>query len=228
MIPNIARLSLAQVPSATQKTLQNLREIEGTHGPLCCFASSKFTQCKLIGLFPPDVHLNTFLNSPQGQQLSTRMGGRNFHVAAWGDATGHEEAKRVNFNNQVIPVIKTWGNGPSAGVLRSAPLDYVHVWRNPKAANRLLQDKIPIMVCVQTPWTKHLVVIVQSSEGTNWLIDPWETSDYASVVSLGKSDLFTTSVSIRINAGQATIPSEPMFHAYFVQRHTPVTCALSI
>jgi len=227
MIPNIARLAMAQMPSAAQTTLQSLREVEGTHGPLCCFASSKFTQCKLIGLFQPDVHLNTFLSSPEGQRLSTRMG-RAAHVAAWGDATGHEETKRVDFNNQVIPVIKTWGTGPNAGMLRSAPLDFVHVWRNPAAANRLLQDKVPLMVCVQTPWTKHLVVIVQGADGTNWLIDPWETSDYASVVSLGRGDLFTTSVSIRINAGQATIPSTPMFHAYFVQRQTPVKCTLSI
>jgi hypothetical protein len=230
MTPNIASSAVALVPSDTQKTLQALREVEGLHGPLCCFASSKFTLCKLIGLVQTGAHLIDFLNSPEGQRLSTRMGGRAVHVAAWGDATGHEDAKRRNFNNHVIPVFKAWAKGPNVAAFRSGSLDFVHVRNAPVAANRLLSDKIPLMVCVTAPWSNHLVVVVQGGDGQNWLIDPWDKSDDASVVSLGTGELFTRPIKVNINAGDGTIVPAPhvMFHAYFVLKDTPVRCALNI
>jgi hypothetical protein len=229
MIPDLARTAMAAAPSSTQKTLQDLREVEGTHGPLCCFASSKFTLCKLIGLVQTGAHLNDFLLSPEGGRVDKILGGRAAHVAAWGDVTGHEEAKRLNFNNRVIPIFKTWAKGPNVASFQSGSLDFVHVWSHPADANRLLKNNIPLMVCVQAPWTKHLIVIVQGSDGQNWLIDPWDVSNYSSVVSLGKGDLFTSPVKVDINADKGTIvPSAPMFHAYFVFRKAPVECALTL
>ena len=225
---NASGLAVAQAVSPVQNKLRQFREVEGTDGPLCCFASSKFTLCKLIGLFEANTHLNTFLRSPDGMKLSTRMGGEREHVAAWGDVTGHEERKRISFNEKVVPAIKTWGKGPIALTLRSAPLAFVHVWRQPEAADKLLQDGVPLMTCVVTPWTKHLVVVVRAGDGTNWLIDPWDKSDYSSVVSLGSGHLFTSPITVQINAGMATVPSQPMFHAYFVQQQTPLKSAIGI
>jgi hypothetical protein len=212
----------------TKSKLEQMREVEGKHGPLCCFASAKFALCKLIGLFAASDHLNTFLSSPEGRTLSSRMGGEHMHVAAWGDKTGHEERKRLAFNQKVVPVAKKWGHGPAVAQLRSAPLAFVHVWHDPVGANQLLHDGVPLMVCIKTPWTKHLVVMVMDGNKTIWLVDPWNESTYASVVSLGAGAFFSKATAATINAGEATIPAAPMFHAYFVQRGAPLKSAVGL
>ena len=228
MLPNLSRLAMAQVPSATKSKLEQLREVEGKDGPLCCFASSKFVLCKLIGMFSASDHLNTFLQSPEGRSLSAKMGGEHIHVAAWGDVTGHEEAKRVAFNEKVLPVALEWGKGPAVVQLRSAPLAFVHVWRKPVEANDLVQGGVPLMVCVTLPWTKHLVVMVMDGDKTIWLVDPWADSTWAAVVSLGAGPFFSTTTTATINAGQATIPASPMFHACFVQKGAPLKAAVGL
>jgi hypothetical protein len=236
---------------STQSTLESMREIQawgasyspaepspGATAPDYCLAASRFVVGKLVGLFPPDHHLNDFLRSRAAspKALHTDAVGAKF---AWGRLSTTDKrpdlAPAKQFNESVLPAAITWGRADmTTDDTAPAPGDvkFVSVTGNAAAGDHLLQQHVPLVVAVSLHGTgsrDHFIAMVMDRADALWAIDSWGNWKEGSVVKLRPGTTLAAGLTVAMNASPATrIPCAKPFVGWYETKHDGAPLTLKV
>jgi hypothetical protein len=220
-----------KVSSTTATTLEKMREIQAYNWPDAptpsatapdfCIAAARFLVGKLVGLFPADRHLNTFLRSGDAKSLSQDVGEAKLK-ADWGRLSTLDE-----FNEKVLPQAISWGGKRK----RSGDVEFVNKWVTAEFGDKLLAQGVPLVVGVSLFGTRtcdHYIAVVADKAGTLWAVDSWGEAGDGSVVELPSGSTFTKPIKADMNAGSTTIPCLKPFFGFFRNKESRTALTLAI